>query len=63
MSGRKIMYKRNYLDGSIYGCHDTANANENERNRIIYTNNLDFNSSYGSPFLKKGNPVKIKIIK
>lgn len=63
MSGRKIMYRKDYLEGNAYGSNQSQNAVENERNGMIFNNNLHIVSSYGSPFSKKGSPVKIKIIK
>ena len=62
MSGRKIIYKKGYLEGHLYGSSPSINAIENERNLINLTSTLDINTNYNSPFLKKG-PVNIKIIK
>ena len=57
------MYRRDYLEGNNYGFNQLSNAVEKERNTMYFTNSLDIISNYGPPFSRKGNPVKIKIIK
>lgn len=63
MSGRKILYRKDYLDSHIYGLNPSSNPQENEKNLMNLTNAIDIHSSYSSPFVNKGSTVKIKIIK
>jgi len=63
MTGKKIIYRKDYLDNHIYGTFQSLNAVENERNLSNLRSSIYINSSYSSPFYNKGSPVKIKLIK
>jgi hypothetical protein len=55
MQGKKIIYKKDYLDNHIYG--------NNNNNQKIFED-LNINSNFNSPYNKvELSPIKIKLIK
>ncbi len=61
--GKKIIYKKGYLDNHLYGASTSLNAAENEKNLVNLSNKYTIISNYGSPYSKKYSPVKIKLTK
>ena len=63
MQGKKIMYKKGYLDNYYHGGL-VGNAVESVKNKNKIISDLTINSNFCSHYDKVNNsPVKIKLIK
>lgn len=65
LSGRKIIYKKDYLNAYLSGPKNASGTNEKERERNLpnLTSKLDILSSYSSNYARKEGIQKIKLIK
>lgn len=65
LCGRKILYKKDFLINYISGPSHAPEINDNEREKNLSNliGGLDLMSSYSSNHSKKGELLKINIIK
>ncbi len=65
ISGKKIIYKKDYLNAYFSGPKNGPELleREKENNLVNLTSKLDFVSSYSSNCSRKEGPVKIGFIK
>jgi hypothetical protein len=53
LNGRKILYKKGYLDTHLHGHFNSLNPLENEKNIASLTSPIKILSNFISPFKKK----------
>ena len=63
LSGRKIIYKKDYLNAYLSGPINASDTNEKEKNFSNLTGRLDIISSFNSNYSRKEALLKIKKIK
>jgi len=63
MQGRKIIYKKSFLENNYHGSHHNNNL-ECEKVRKKILGDMTINSNFGNPYNKNDiTPVKVKLIK
>jgi len=63
MKGRKIIYKKDYLDNHFHGSY-SSNAAEAERIKNKIKSDTTINSNFSNPYYKSVlAPIKVKVIK
>lgn len=65
LNGRKIIYKKDYLNACVSGPINGSETNEREKEKNIsnLTSRMDILSSYSSNFSGKQGLIKTKLIK